>query len=91
MTKSNSEDTDWDPWRTYAEKKGVSTKTLDRWVEAGIPPAAKDHLGPQISELQRRTAPRRRRSHLSHVWPFGPAAGSAARRYPLRNGQQRLS
>ena len=34
MTKSNSEDTDWDPWRTYAEKKGVSTKTLDRWVEA---------------------------------------------------------
>ena len=36
MTKSNSEDTEWDPWRTYAEKKGVSTKTLDRWVEAGI-------------------------------------------------------
>lgn len=25
-------------WKKYAERRGVSTRTLDRWVEAGIIP-----------------------------------------------------
>jgi len=25
-------------WRKYAERRGVSTRTLDRWVEDGILP-----------------------------------------------------
>jgi len=25
-------------WRQYAERRGVSTRTLDRWVAAGILP-----------------------------------------------------
>jgi DNA-binding transcriptional MerR regulator len=25
-----------EPWRKYAERRGVSTRTLDRWVEDGI-------------------------------------------------------
>jgi len=28
-----------EPWRRYAERRGVSTRTLDRWVENGIIPA----------------------------------------------------
>jgi len=26
-------------WRKYAERRGVSTRTLDRWVEDGILPS----------------------------------------------------
>jgi predicted site-specific integrase-resolvase len=25
----------WEPWPRYAKRRGVSTKTLDRWVSAG--------------------------------------------------------
>jgi hypothetical protein len=27
-----------EPWRAHAERHGVSTRTLDRWVKAGILP-----------------------------------------------------
>jgi len=44
-------------WRRYAERRGVSTRTLDRWVAAGILPAPeyinkRKYIDPDIEPRQ---------------------------------------
>jgi hypothetical protein len=51
-------------WRRYAERHGVSTRTLDRWVENGIIPAPeyireRKYINPDIEPRQDAAKPSR--------------------------------
>ena len=44
-------------WRRYAERRGVSTRTLDRWAAAGIIPSpeyvrGRKYIDPEVAPRQ---------------------------------------